>query len=66
MLRQVMEDARARAEKEPMRLSKNWAMAVFIFVFWVAGLEACLYYGLGAWGESPNCRMSHYYALCHT
>ena len=28
----VMVDARARAEQEPLRLARNWCMAVFIFL----------------------------------
>ena len=51
---QVLEEARERAQREPVRLSKNWGMAVVIFVIWIASLEAGLYCGILNWGESQT------------
>ncbi|KAG1657509.1 hypothetical protein FOA52_003746 [Chlamydomonas sp. UWO 241] len=46
---EVMADARVRAELEPMRLARNWPLAVAICVLWLASIEVGLFYGL-AWG----------------
>lgn len=48
---QVMADSRLRAEAEPLRLSRNWFVAVVISLLWLAGLEYCLYLGIDTWGE---------------
>lgn len=48
---QVMADSRLRAEAEPLRLSRNWFVAVVISLLWLAGLEYCLYLGINTWGE---------------
>lgn len=47
---QVMADSRLRAEAEPLRLSRNWFVAVVISLLWLAGLEYCLYLGINTWG----------------
>ena len=46
-----MADARVRAEHEPLRLLRNWAMAVLIFLLWMAGLEYSAYLAITTWGE---------------
>lgn len=40
----VMDNARYRAHTEPLMLSKNWPMAVFIFLLWLGSLEWCAWF----------------------
>ncbi|EFN53849.1 hypothetical protein CHLNCDRAFT_14586, partial [Chlorella variabilis] len=41
---EVMEDARRRAEREPLRLHKNWGMAIVFFAMWDALLLALVWW----------------------
>ena len=48
---QVLSDARQRAEQEPLLLARNWVVAVLVFLLWMAGIEASIFYVIGAYGE---------------
>ncbi|EFJ52614.1 hypothetical protein VOLCADRAFT_85776 [Volvox carteri f. nagariensis] len=47
----VMEAARRRASQEPIRLSRNWPMAVCIAALWVACLEWLMYWLVNQYGN---------------
>eukprot|EP00955_Chlamydomonas_euryale_P012395 133397-Chlamydomonas_euryale.AAC.1 len=51
---QVLDDARARSVAEPVRLARNWPLAVVICALWLAGAEAGVYYGMQRWGGCPR------------
>lgn len=54
--RPVMAQARFRAEHEPMRLSRNWMVAVLIFLVWMAGIEYSAWFILNNWGSPEVCQ----------
>ncbi|GIL57419.1 hypothetical protein Vafri_12651 [Volvox africanus] len=48
--RGVMEESRRRAREEPLRLARNWPMAVLIAALWVACLEWLTYWLVNRYG----------------
>ncbi|GLI67511.1 hypothetical protein VaNZ11_011715 [Volvox africanus] len=48
--RGVMEESRRRAHEEPLRLARNWPMAVLIAALWVACLEWLMYWLVNRYG----------------
>ncbi|GIM13556.1 hypothetical protein Vretimale_16645, partial [Volvox reticuliferus] len=48
--RGVMEESRRRAREEPLRLARNWPMAVFIAALWMACLEWLTYWLVNRYG----------------
>eukprot|EP00887_Chlorella_sp_A99_P002241 scaffold10.g2241.t1 len=48
----VWERARVRADTEPVRLSSNWAMAVFFFLLWDALVVWAVHWAVRHWGSA--------------
>ncbi|KAL4440609.1 hypothetical protein ABPG75_003610 [Micractinium tetrahymenae] len=46
----VMEQAKQRAEHEPLRLHMAWGTAALVFVLWDGAILAATWWGLGRWG----------------
>lgn len=46
----VMEDAKQRAEHEPLRLHKAWGTATLVFLLWDGAILAAAWWALGRWG----------------
>jgi uncharacterized membrane protein YkvA (DUF1232 family) len=49
--RQVLDDARARARREPLLLHRNWPAAVVMFSIWLASAELCVAWLIGKYGH---------------
>lgn len=56
---QVMEDARARAQTEPLRLSRNWVCAVFVFALWLGAIEWATWFSLQRYGACCGMALLH-------
>jgi hypothetical protein len=50
-----MEDARLRAQHEPLWLSRNWVMAVIIGVIWIGSLAWLAALAIDTWGKWLQC-----------